>query len=209
VGKHHVYNLMAAFLVYTVIKPADFSIYRYIEVIKTLKPLRGRMSVEPGPFQTIILNDSIRANPASTLAGLTTLSEIATTGKKFALLAEMGELVDPVAEHTKIGEAITRLHVDYLIAIGPLQKHTAENALVNGMPEDHVFWVPDVHTAAAVLKPLLHPHDIMYMKGSLLRHVERVLFILEGKDVGCKTITCPFYHSCRSCSFIKIGYSSS
>lgn len=175
IGRHHIYTIMPAFLVWQIIaknQSVSFS---------QLSPLPGRMNVEQGPLGTIILNDSLRANPASTASGLQTLDEIDyKKGRKIAVLAEMGELEKPQEEHKKIGQLIGRLNIDYLIAIGPLQKYVAENAIKSGMKKENVFWVKDVFDAAKTLKKIIKTGDLIYLKGSFYRGVGRVISIISS-----------------------------
>jgi len=212
IGRHHVSNLLAAYLVYRLSLPKDVTknimINRFIEIAKNIKPLPGRMSVEAGPLGTTIINDSLRANPASTAFGLTTLSEIDyKKGKKIAVLAEMGELQFPLQEHKKIGQLISQLSIDVLMAIGPLQKYTAQASLESGIKKENIFWAKDVFEAGTLLKNIVKRGDLIYLKGSLLRHVERVILILQDKNVNCKITLCPFYYSCSKCKYLESGYS--
>ncbi len=104
----------------------------------------------------------------------------------------------------KIGQFIAGIpNITFIIFIGPLQKYAYEQAIKGGFKKENAFWVNDVFEAADVLKKIIKKGDIIYLKGSLLRHVERVVLILEGKKVGCKVIACPFYHSCLKCSHLE------
>lgn len=179
IGRHHAYNIAAAFLVCEIL---GISTEGFLNSLTKIKSLKGRMSVETGPMRTIILNDALRANPASTSSGLETLSQIEyKKGKKIAVLAEMGELQFPGVEHRKIGRLIGPLDIDYVIGIGPAQKYVIEEAEKSGKPKENLFWAKDVYEAAGFLKHILDEGDLIYLKGSLYRHVERVLHILEGK----------------------------
>lgn len=165
-----------------------------------LTPLPGRLSLEEGPRGSILLNDALRANPASTLAGLQTLVDLPTKGRKIAVLGEMGELGSLAkSEHERIGKKIANLKIDYLVSIGPLQKLTVKAAIKAGMKKEQVFWVSNVSEAAKILKKILKPDDLLYLKGSLLRHLERVILLLKAEKVGCKVISCHFYNQCQNC----------
>ena len=211
IGNHHSYNITASLLTLFALQQTtaiQIDYNRIISVVKQIIPLHGRMNLEKGPMGTIVLNDSLRANPASTASGLKTLSGFNIGNhRKFAVLAEMGELQKPQIEHEKIGELIAKLKIDYLVSIGPWQKYTANLAIKNNMQKDKVFWVKDVQTAAQILRPLIKPGDLIYLKGSLLRHVNRILLLLDGKEVGCRAVLCPFYHPCEKCQYLKSGYS--
>ena len=210
IGLHHTHTIMASVLTMIAlskITQQSISFDSLIKVIKTIAPLQGRMNLEKGPLGTTVLNDSLRANPASTVSGLKTLSEFDIgTHRKFAILAEMGELQDPKTEHEKIGQLITKLKIDYLVAIGPWQQYTADFAIKNQMPSNRVLWAKNVQSAATILKPLIKSGDLIYLKGSLLRHVNRILLLLDGKTIGCQAVLCPFYHPCEKCQYLKKGF---
>jgi len=210
IGKHHQYTVMASLLTIIAlqkIKRTTVSLKSLVQKIEAVPPLPGRMSLEKGPLGTIILNDSLRANPASTKSGLQTLSAITgVKGRKFAVLAEMGELAESQREHENIGRLIAGLKIDYFVAIGPWQKFTAQTAAGQGMDRSKVFWVENVQEAADVLKPIVKRGDLIYLKGSLLRHVNRILMILEGQSVICHATLCPFYSPCAGCRYLTAGY---
>lgn len=171
--------------------------------LEKLKPLPGRLSIEKGPFDSVLLNDSLRANPASTLAGLKVLSTLKTKGKRIAVLGEMGELgIFAEKEHQKIGETVSKLNIDYLISVGPLQKLTAQSAIKSGMKKNSVFYAKDVVQAANILKKILKKDDLFYLKGSLLKHLERILLLLKNEEVDCKIPSCRFYRHCRDCLYL-------
>lgn len=175
------------------------------KVAKFTKPLKGRMSIEKGPNNSILINDSLRANPVSTKAGLETLSAI--KGKrKIAILGEMGELGKyKKIEHKKIGQLVGNLSIDHFIGVGPMMKIAA-----NQVKNKKVITYPakDVFKAAEILKTKVKitKNDLVYLKGSLLKHMERVLIIAEGEKIGCQVISCPFYNPCTECKYIKSGY---
>lgn len=197
VGRHFVQGCLAAVAV-------GFNQNLTMEQIKKglakLKPLPGRLSIEKGPFDSILLNDSLRANPASTLAGLQTLADLPARGKKIAVLGEMGELGELAEkEHQKIGEYVAKLKIDYLISVGPLQKLTVQQALKSGLKKEQVFWAKDVIEAADFLKRILKQTDLLYLKGSLLRHMERIILLLKNQKLDCKVISCHNYNQCDVC----------
>lgn len=168
--------------------------------LQRLEPLEGRMSLQKGPKKTMILNDTLRANPASTIAGLETLAALPAK-RKIAVLGEMGELGRFGRKgHQQVGEKVASLMIGYLVGVGPLHKHSVKAALKKGMKKYQVFWAKDVQEAAGILKNLIEPGDLLYLKGSLLRHMERVIMLLEGKRVTCQRAVCNHYKPCFTCS---------
>ena len=203
-GAHNCVNALAAVAVAdqlgispTLIKAA----------LAELEPLEGRLNVEPGPLNTILINDALRANPASTRAGLEFLAELPASGGRIAVLGEMGELGDlAVKMHAEVGVVAADCDLTHLVCVGKLTRHTAEAAITNGMPKTRVHPAPRVHDAAHILQQHAQPGDLLYLKGSLLRHMERIPLILQGEEVGCEVVSCPFYHTCSECPYLKTGY---
>ncbi len=150
--------------------------------LESLKPMEGRMSIEQGPKGTVILNDSRRANPASAIAGLQALDEYPAK-RKIAVIGEMGELGEWEEKgHRQVGAEVGLVKPNYLIAVGPVTKYIVTEAEKN-MKRGTVIWVNDVFEAAGVLSSLVKSGDLIYLKGSLLKHLERIPLIMEGKQV--------------------------
>ncbi len=214
VGIHHIYNIMAAFGVLMAICRYQGKNYfpknwinKFVEAVEQTAPLKGRMSIEKGPKDTIILNDSLRANPASSRAGIITFSQIKHKGRRLVVMGEMGELgTYAKKEHRKIGEITASLdNIDFFIGIGDLHKFSTEKIREKNK-RIRVFNPKNVIEAAEILKKIIKPNDFIYLKSSLLKHIERVLLILQNKKVGCSTISCPFYHPCQKCQYLEKGY---
>lgn len=196
-GRHHIYTCMAASAVGLEL---GLRLRQIAKGLEKLRPLKGRLSFEKGPKGTWLLDDRLRANPASTIAGLEFLKDIKERRRKIAVLGEMGELGKyKVAGHQEVGKKAAECGLDYLLCVGPLQKHTAQTAIKAGMKKAQVLWVKDVKEAAQVLEKILQKDDIWYLKGSLLRHMERIIYLLEGKKVDCQQVSCSRYQPCSSC----------
>lgn len=195
IGLPHIYNLMAGYLVMKTIMKKENIQEEFKAIAQTLQPLRGRMNLEDGPLGIKVLNDSLRANPASTDFGLKTLAQIEyTKGRKIAVIGEMGELEKPEDEHAKTGELIAQLPLDFVLCIGPLRKFTIETAIEKGFPQEKIMYASDVFEAAKQLKSILKKNDLMYLKGSLLRNYKRILQLLNNEEVCCHEIMCPYSH---------------
>ena len=200
-GRHFVHCALVAFAVG---KICGLNKKQIVSGLGKLKPLPGRMSLEKGPLGTVLLDDHLRANLASTLAGLETFSALPHRGRKIAVLGEMGEMGRYDKEgHRQVGQEIAKLKIDFLVSVGPLQKETAKEAIAGGMKKENVFWVKDVKEAAEVLKKILKEGDFLYLKGSLLRHLERILLILQGRKVKCNLVSCHTYSQCLDCPNLK------
>ncbi len=202
IGRHFGEEVMAALAVARILGVNDKEASKNLEKIT---PLPGRMSLEKGPRGTLLLNDLLRANPASTIAGLKTLAEISyPKGRKIAVLGEMGELGQyKEKEHQLIGKKLASLDIDFFLGVGGLTYLVREEAIKNGFPAKNAFWAKDVIEAAQILEKLLKNGDLWYLKGSRLRHLERILLILNNQGVDCRLISCHNYECCQQCPEIQ------
>ncbi len=214
IGIHHVSNIMASYLAFKIVslhskKQNPQWLEEFVKVIENQKPLEGRMNIEKGPQGMLILNDSLRANIESTKSGLKTFNEIkGTTSQKIAIIGEMGEIGDDEIQiHQSLGEFIAdERNINYIIGIGPLQQQTKDAAIKNGMAPSKFFWAKDISVAATILQMICKKGDFIYLKGSRLRHMERLIMLLDGKNVGCNVISCPLYNHCSKCKYLREGY---
>jgi len=194
-GYPAVYSCLAAWAVGKELKVEEDKV---LKKLKLLKPLKGRFSLEPGPLRTTLVNDSLRANLASSISGLRSLADF--PGRKVVVLGEMGEVgSDEEKVHREVGKEVARLKLDILVGVGPLTKFIVEEARVCGMDNSQVFWAKDVSEAASILKKIIKEGDLLYLKASLLRHLERVVLMLKGKKVCCRQVVCHHYQPCTTC----------
>lgn len=197
-GIHHTYTAMACFLTLKAIFNEEKKfLEKFLQVFSQLKPLSGRMSIEKGPLGTILLNDSLRANPKSTDTGLKTFYQIPyKKGRKIAVLGVMGELEKPIEEHKKTAKTILRFPPDIVIGVGEYRKYTVEEASKQGFSKNKIFYAKDVFEAAEILKKILKKDDFIYLKASLLRNFKRIIQLLNNKPICCQADLCPYEH-CR------------
>ena len=125
--------------------------------------------------QITILNDTYNANPDSTLAALTTLQAMKTTGKKIAVLADMLELGEQAEElHRQIGKNTARCGVDILLTFGPLSKFIHDTALVETKAH-----FENKSALTEYLMRTLADGDIVLVKGSRGMKMEEVIMNLS------------------------------
>lgn len=110
----------------------------------------------PLPGDGLLLNDCYNANPLSMRAALENLVSRAGGRRRVAVLGDMRELGgDGPAYHAEIGALVHELGIEHVIAVGELARAYGGD------------WVPDAQAAAARLKEILRPGDIVLVKGSL------------------------------------------
>lgn len=192
-GRQHAYTILAAA---AVALTQGLTLAEIAKGAEKLEPLEGRLNIEKGPMGTVLINDSRRANVTSTIAGLQTLADL--PGKrKIAILGQMGEMGKyEELGHRQVGVKVAEVKPDYTICVGEATKYIKAEA-VKEMPDERVLYCEDVFAAAVVLKGILQPGDLVYLKGSLLKHLERIILLLEGKHVDPDSIASHRYQVYR------------
>ena len=109
-----------------------------------------------------VLDDTYNAGPASMMAALDVLREVA--GRRYALLGDMLELGSAEAEgHRTVGEHAARV-VDALFTVGPRGVQIAAAARAAGARSVHHFDTKE--EAVEVLRANLAPGDVLLVKAS-------------------------------------------
>ena len=145
---------------------AGINLVKISEGLAETVPPPGRMRLLRGIKGSIIIDDSYNASPVAMRSALETLKEVATYGRKFAVLGDMLELGKYSAdEHKKIG-AFAKEVCDVLATVGIRAKKIAEGALDNGMNEDNVYQFGSSREAGKYLEKLIGDGDIILIKGS-------------------------------------------
>jgi UDP-N-acetylmuramoyl-tripeptide--D-alanyl-D-alanine ligase len=121
-----------------------------------------RLQAKIATSAATILDDSYNANPASMMAALDVLLEMA--GRRCALLGDMLELGSKEAEgHRSVGEHAARV-VDALFTVGPNGVQIAAAARAAGARSVRHFDTKE--EAVEVLRADLGPADVLLVKAS-------------------------------------------
>ncbi|MFA7253289.1 MAG: UDP-N-acetylmuramoyl-tripeptide--D-alanyl-D-alanine ligase [Patescibacteria group bacterium] len=83
----------------------DIQSLKIKNALESLVPLQGRMNLIEGKNQTLILDDTYNANPASVHAALTALNNFERSGRKVLIMGNMNELGSKEKEaHDEVAE---------------------------------------------------------------------------------------------------------
>lgn len=175
-GRHNATNALGAWAIGTRLgMPPE----RIAEALGQATPPDMRLQrIQYGPVT--IINDAYNANPASIAAGLRTLADMPTDGRRVAILADMLEL-GPLSKdlHEQAGQLLASLgKVDLLVAVGAGTQHLADAAL-SAAPKLAVQRFADAEGAAKAVVRLLRPGDTVLLKGSRGMQLEKLLTPLE------------------------------
>jgi UDP-N-acetylmuramoyl-tripeptide--D-alanyl-D-alanine ligase len=152
------------------------------EIIAGLQADRGnlRLMVVPGLRDTTLIDDTYNASPASMLAALNLLEDIANADHRaVAVLGDMLELGSFEAEGHRIVGGRAAQTVDKLITVGQRARWIAESALDAGLTVADVYPTDDNAGAIAILRGLVRAGDIILVKGSRGQRMETIVDALS------------------------------
>jgi UDP-N-acetylmuramoyl-tripeptide--D-alanyl-D-alanine ligase len=172
VGRHNVYNVLAALAV-------GFTLG--LSAVEMQKGLTGfaatkmRFEIQQvGLYQ--VINDAYNASPMSMKAALETLAEVAEK-RKIAVLGDMLELGSVSVEaHKNIGKLVADQKIDALITFGDMAAHIAQEARTAGVK---LVYTCNSHAEAGkVLNEILQPDDTILFKGSRGMQMEKIIDLI-------------------------------
>jgi UDP-N-acetylmuramoyl-tripeptide--D-alanyl-D-alanine ligase len=172
-GRHNVYNALAAAAVGLHLGlPVD-------DVVTGLASAtfsKWRMETFESASGVTVINDAYNANPTSMRAALSALADAPASGKRVAVLGDMGELgsLSELA-HFELGESVAVSAVDVLVTVGAKARRIAEGAMAAGMPSDAVRPCVTAAEATEVLDDVLDAGDTVLVKASRMMGLEAIV----------------------------------
>ncbi|MGN8874769.1 UDP-N-acetylmuramoyl-tripeptide--D-alanyl-D-alanine ligase [Pseudoflavonifractor sp. HCP28S3_F10] len=160
-GEHMIYPTLMAMAVG---EHFGLSQKEIVDGVLHFAPTKMRMDIIHRAEGITILNDTYNANPQSMRAAVGVLSN-AKAEYKVAVLGDMFEL-GPLAPalHAGVGEYLSKVGVDCLVAVGELAKHIYDAARAGGVAE--AYYCPDKESAHQVLDAVVRPGATVLVKAS-------------------------------------------
>lgn len=146
------------------------------EALSAAVPESGRQEIVKARGGFTIVNDAYNANPDSMRASLAMFGALGVSGRRFAVLGDMGELGGfAEACHIGVGEFAAAQPLDLLICVGELSAHIARGARDAGMDEDKIVHVATIADVLGELDVRLEPGDAVLVKASHFMGLERIV----------------------------------
>lgn len=176
-GMHNVYNALAAVTAASLmgVSPADAA-----GPLLDFRPIRMK-TISIGEITAI--DDTYNANPDSVGAALDTLMGCPAVRRIFVMgvMLELGG--ESARFHRQAGRKVAGSGIDSLIGIGGDTAEAVAGAIEEGMPGDCVRFFDTKAQAAAFLKQILKPGDVVLLKGSRATGLEEILAYLRQQMV--------------------------
>jgi UDP-N-acetylmuramoyl-tripeptide--D-alanyl-D-alanine ligase len=179
VGDHNAMNATGAFALALAL---GYSPEECVRGLEAASAHARRLQVVDAPGGVTVVDDCYNANPASVLAALRTVQELASDGRAVAVLGDMLELgADEARGHAEVVvDASNR--VARLALFGPRMKSAVGLAEKKLGPAARHF--DDVGELVGWLRGELQRDDVVLVKGSRGMRLERVVEALTGTSAG-------------------------
>lgn len=172
-GEHNVSNALAAYTAGINMGIAPDEIARGLFEAKASGM---RMEIVHAPGGVTVINDAYNANPDSMRASIGTLMTLEGSGRRIAVLGDMGELgADEYQLHVDVGTFAARTELDMLVCIGTLSVGIKAGALAADMDATHVKSFAGVDEAIAFLEKYVQEGDLVLVKASRFMEFERIV----------------------------------
>jgi UDP-N-acetylmuramoyl-tripeptide--D-alanyl-D-alanine ligase len=178
-GAHQVHNALAAAAAAHALGMDTGSIAAALSAAEPHSP--GRLQILQCPDGITIINDAFNANPESTAAGLRSLACYAGSRRTVAVLGEMREL-GPAAEaaHRDTGRLAAGLGAGVLVTVGHGLTDTLADAARTSPAPPAIHTADDPDDLLPLLRRLLHPGDVVFIKASRSVGLENFAATLAG-----------------------------
>jgi UDP-N-acetylmuramoyl-tripeptide--D-alanyl-D-alanine ligase len=167
-GEHNVMNALAATAA-AMAAGADLAAVEH--GLRTMRPVSGRLEVKQALRGARLIDDAYNANPGSLRVGLGSLATI--PGERWLVLGEMAELgAEGPQLHAEMGSFARECGVTRLLAVGAGSRPAVETFGVGAS------WFARAEDVVATLLPELREGVTIYIKGSRVNRLERVVAAL-------------------------------
>lgn len=151
-----------------------------LRVLNELPGLSQRLQLKRGIHESLVIDDTYNANPASMSMGLDTAAEVARVlgGRLLVVLGDMKELgAVSRDEHRQLGRHVVALGTVLFVGCGPEMAYAVEAASETtslGLPTAgiHVKLPKD---AVSHVVQFIQPNDVVFVKGSRSMAMEQVV----------------------------------
>jgi len=172
VGEHQIYPVLTALAVGDKL---GLKMIEMIEALSQYQPLAGRLRLIEGIKKTIILDDSYNASPAAVAAGLKTLDDFETIGRKIAVLGDMLQLGKYTVEaHEEIGNQAANI-CDLVVTVGLRSRFIEEGLREKKYSERKMKHFDNSLKAGEYLQKIIKTGDVIFIKGSQAMRMEKAV----------------------------------
>jgi UDP-N-acetylmuramyl pentapeptide synthase len=144
-----------------------------VQALCHMRPPAGRMRILRGIKDTTIIDDTYNASPAAMHLALDTVRSLPAS-RKIIVIGDMLELgKHSIQAHQSIGDMAGDI-ATVLVCVGERARFYAD-AASDQMPKENIHWFHDSLQAAPVVQSLMRQGDLVLVKGSQGKRMERIV----------------------------------
>jgi UDP-N-acetylmuramyl pentapeptide synthase len=203
-GRHMIYPVLAAVAVSHI---EGYVLDGTLARLRELAPTPGRMDPVLLPNGVTVLRDDFKSTLETVHTALDVLAQIPAS-RRVVLLGSVSEPPGPQRPiYQALGERIAAI-ASHLVVFNHDFEPVWSGARRGGMPRESVTVAArTARDAAEALSQLLHPGDVLLIKGRGPEKLDRVRLILEGRRVGCDIRYCSLRtQECEQCPMLERGW---
>lgn len=171
-GEHQIYSCLAAATVGVIL---DIPLTKIKKGLESIEPSSHRLEVLPGPFGSIVIDDTYNSSPQAVEAAIDTLVKLPSR-RKIIVLGEMRELGKYSQElHKEVARIIYKEKIDYTLLAGREANFISDELKSLGYFEDRLESNLSNSQIVSKLLNLLEKGDIVLIKGSRAVRLDEVV----------------------------------
>jgi UDP-N-acetylmuramyl pentapeptide synthase len=182
--------------------PLDDAIAR----LETMPP--GPRCLEPVmlPNGAAILRDDYKSTMETVDRAFDLAAEVPAR-RRILILGPVPEAIDPRRMYRGLGERSAKIFSQAILLIGETYTTFRSGAREQGLARDKVSYVRTLAEAVALLPRDLGEGDLVLIKGPATRRMERLMLMLQGRQVRCELVYCDAkLIQCDSCAMLEPGW---
>ena len=203
-GRHMIYPILAAVAVSHV---EGYALDRVLARLRELAPTPGRMDPVLLPNGVTVLRDDFKSTLETVHTALDVLAEVPAP-RRVVLLGSVSEPPGPQRPiYQALGERVAKIASHLVLFHNEFEPYWS-GARRGGMPRTAVTSAGrTARDAAEALSQVLHPGDVLLIKGRGPEKLDRVRLILQGRRVGCDIRYCSLRtQECEQCPMLERGW---
>ncbi|MEW6752944.1 MAG: UDP-N-acetylmuramoyl-tripeptide--D-alanyl-D-alanine ligase [Candidatus Latescibacterota bacterium] len=198
VGEHWANAVLA---VLCVAQAAGIPLATAAASLARVPPFAGRMQPVRLVSGATLIRDEENGSPDALEAALQLLRQTEAT-RRILVLSDVSDSRQKTRTRLRrLGQAAAGA-ADLVLFVGPHAHHGVAGALAAGMSPERVVGIAELPAAAAYLRALLRPGDVVLLKGRSTDHLSRIVFALQG-TVGCWRTRCDRRILCDLCDQLE------
>ena len=189
-------NILAKHQIYAALSAVAVGVEMGMNLVDATQALcdfsspRGRMNLIPGIRNSLLIDDTYNASPASTNAAIETMGEIESL-RKIVVLGDMLELGEETEEgHERIARKFLEIKGDIFLAVGKRMQFAVSELIKHNFNESNIFSFSNSVEAGIKLQEIIREGDLALIKGSQGARMEKVVEEVMANPESAKKLLC-------------------